>query len=253
MQSKIICGDVFDVIDDHCNNDLDVVYIDPPFNTGKKMCGSDGNFYTDSLGFDYYLDFIKDVVINIYEKCLNNESTMFIHLDYRMSHYVKCEVMDYVFGRSNFLNEIIWKYGLGGSRSKYFPRKHDTILWYKKGKDYFFNPIMTDCTSTMLKGKKKKLGDVWEYTLSNNAPERVGYPTQKPLRILENIIYSSLRPGGTIGDFFCGSGTTGVAALESGNSFIVSDRKEEAIKVAEERIKECKNFEKYQNNIEVVS
>ena len=252
ITGRIIHGDVLNVIDTHCcSNNIDLVYIDPPFNTGKKMSGSDGNSYSDSMEFDYYLDFMKDVVENIKEKVLSEDGTIFVHLDWRMVHYVKVEVMDKIFGKSHFLNEIIWKYALGGSGNKYFPRKHDSILWYRNGNNYFFNPPKTPCTSSGLKGKMKKLGDVWEYTLSNNNSERVGYPTQKPIWLLDKIIYSTLQPGGTVADFFCGSGTTAVSAVRSMNSFIVSDRKEEAINVTTERVKLCKEYESGKVDIQV--
>ena len=133
-------------------------------------------------------------------------------------------VLDEVFGKGNFLNEIIWSYGLGGSSKRLYSRKHDVILFYAKSDDYYFDKPQIPATSQMMKGQMKGVTDVWDIpTLNNMAKERTGYPTQKPEALLERIISASSAKGDLVADFFAGSGTTAAVAEMLGRKWIASD------------------------------
>ena len=135
-------------------------------------------------------------------------------------------LLDDVFGYDNFLNEIVWRYGLGGSSNRYLPRKHDTIFWYAKDSaaEYCFSAPLVPASSQRLKGQLKKLDDVWEIpALNNMAHERLGYPTQKPQALLERIIAMASTEGSIVLDAFCGSGTTLAASQALGRQWIGID------------------------------
>ena len=172
-------------------------------------------------------------------RVLKPTGSIYLHCDQHASAYIRI-LMDVVFGRENFLNCIVWCYGLGGSSPRYWPRKHDDILWYARETDrYYFEPVMIPATSNKMKGQLKKAPDFWQIpTINNLARERVGYPTQKPEALLERIIKSSSRPGNVVLDPFCGSGTTLVAAQRLGRHWIGIDWSHEAIAVAGERLRE---------------
>lgn len=248
------------------SNYVDLIYIDPPFNTGKiqqrtqiktvrsehgNRVGFKGQRYeTITVGtkcfndvFDDYLAFLEPRLVEAYRVLAPNGSFYF-HVDYREVHYCKI-LLDKIFGRDSFLNEIIWAYDYGGRPKKRWPPKHDNILLYVKNpSDYVFNIDAIDripYIAPSLVGEKKasrgKLPtDTWWHTIvPTNSKERTGYPTQKPLGILRRIVRASSLPGAIVLDFFAGSGTTGVAAFESGRRFILVDNNPEALKTMAQR------------------
>jgi site-specific DNA-methyltransferase (adenine-specific) len=157
-------------------------------------------------------------------RVLKPTGSIYLHCDPTASHYLKM-LMDAVFGADNFLNEVIWCYGLGGSSARYWPRKHDDILWYSQQPDgQYFVADMIPATSNRMAGELKKALDYWEIpTINNMAKERLGYPTQKPLALLERIVRSSCPEGGIVLDPFCGCGTTIDAAQELKRGWIGID------------------------------
>jgi len=241
---------------------VDLIYIDPPFNTGKiqsrtrlktvrsadgERTGFQGHRYESiALGtkrfsdiFDDYLAFLEPRLIEAH-RVLAPDGSFYFHVDYREVHYCKV-LLDAIFGRESFINEIIWAYDFGGRPKNKWPPKHDNILLYAKNpSDYVFNadeieriPYMAPGLVGPEKAARGKLPtDTWWHTIvPTNGSERTGYPTQKPLGILRRIVQASTRPGGVVLDFFAGSGTTGAAALELGRRFILVDNNREALEV----------------------
>lgn len=171
-------------------------------------------------------------------RILKETGSIYLHMDTRLVHYLKVE-MDNIFGEKNFVNEIIWEYGLGGSGNRTFAKKHDNILFYAKTNRYTFNLQYEPATSQRLKGQMKKMIDVWDIpTINNMAKERVGYNTQKPQELLERVITASSNKGDIVADFFMGSGTTIKVAKELGRNYIGCDINPRAIKVTENRLRE---------------
>lgn len=266
MPHHIYFGDNLDVLQNLPSGAYSLIYIDPPFNTGRTQSrtqlrternedgdrtGFGGQRYTTiPLGsrgyvdlFDDYLAFI-DPRLQEAHRLLTDHGSLFFHIDYREAHYVKI-LLDSIFGRECFLNEIIWAYDYGGRTSRKFPPKHDTIFWYARNPDsYVFNRDAIDRIPYMapeLVGKEKaargKLPtDVWWHTIvPTNSREKTGYPTQKPLGILRRIIASASNPGDQVLDFFAGSGTTGAACVELGRQFTLVDSNPQALEVMEQR------------------
>ncbi|CUU01725.1 site-specific DNA-methyltransferase (adenine-specific) [Armatimonadetes bacterium GBS] len=265
-RGRIYFGDNLQVLKTLPSESVDLIYIDPPFNTGKAQrytalrtvrsesgdrVGFGGRRYqTLTLGsrsfvdiFDDYLAFLEPRLQEAY-RVLAPHGSLYFHIDYREVHYCKV-LLDAIFGRECFLNEIIWAYDYGGRPRRKWPPKHDNILLYVKDpKRYIFNadeidriPYMAPGLVGAEKAQRGKLPtDVWWHTIvPTNSKERVGYPTQKPLGILRRILRASSRPGDLVLDFFAGSGTTGVAALELGRRFILVDNNPEAIEVMKRR------------------
>ena len=178
-------------------------------------------------------------------RLLRDDGTLYLHLDYREAHYAKV-MLDAVFGRDSFLNEIIWAYDYGGKSRRRWPTKHDTILVYVKDpRAYFFNseevdrePYMAPGLVTPEKAARGKLPtDVWWHTIvPTNGREKTGYPTQKPEGILRRIVQASSRPGDRVLDLFAGSGTTGAVASALGRDALLVDDNPEAIRVMRERM-----------------
>ncbi len=243
-----------------------LVYVDPPFNTGKTQqrtqiktvrdedgdrTGFQGNRYrTERIGtrayednFDDYLQFLEPRLVETH-RVLAPNGTLYFHIDYREAHYCKV-LLDGIFGRECFLNEIIWAYDFGGRSKKKWPAKHDTILVYVKDpEDYVFNADEVDRIPYMAPGlvgpEKAKRGklptDTWWHTIvSPTGKEKTGYPTQKPMGVLRRIVAASSNPGDLVVDFFAGSGTTGAVALELGRRFLLVDDNPEAIEVMRKR------------------
>lgn len=248
-----------------------LIYIDPPFNTGKiqrrdriravaddagDRTGFGGRRYrtlsaADSNGraayadeFDDYLAFLMPR-IEASLRCLTPDGSLFVHLDAREVHYVKV-ALDRLLGRHCFMNEIIWAYDFGGRPRNRWPAKHDTILWYALDPaTAVFNYDAIDRIPYMAPGlvgpekaaRGKTPTDVWWHTIvPTNSREKTGYPTQKPLGILRRIIAVHTHPGDTILDFFAGSGTTGAAAAELGRGYVLIDSNPDAIAVMERRL-----------------
>ncbi|MCP2032547.1 site-specific DNA-methyltransferase (adenine-specific) [Okibacterium sp. HSC-33S16] len=244
-----------------------LIYIDPPFNTGREQqrhvtssvrvaeggsTGFKGQSYERIRGelrryddtFDDYWTFLEPRLLEAW-RLLADDGTLYLHLDYREAHYAKV-LLDAIFGRDCFLNELIWAYDYGAKSKSKWPTKHDTILVYVKNpKTYYFNsdavdrePYMAPGLVTPEKVERGKLPtDVWWHTIvSPTGKEKTGYPTQKPVGILRRIIQASSREGDVVLDFFAGSGTTGAVASALGRRFILMDQNPEAIAVMRSRL-----------------
>jgi site-specific DNA-methyltransferase (adenine-specific) len=245
---------------------IDLIYIDPPFNTGKTQArsrlktvrdpdgdrtGFQGNRYrTIKLGskayddiFDDYLGFLEPRLTEAH-RVLAADGSLFVHLDYREVHYVKI-LLDQIFGRDSFINELIWAYDYGARTRKKWPAKHDNILWYARDPENFqFHLEECDRIPYMAPGlvgpekaaKGKTPTDTWWHTIvSPNSREKTGYPTQKPRGILDRLVKVHSRPGNTLLDFFAGSGSFGESAAEHGRNCILIDTNPEAIEVMKNR------------------
>ena len=186
--------------------------------------------------FDAYLEFLEPRLCE-FRRVLKASGSLYVHLDYREVHYVKV-LLDSIFGRECFLNEVVWAYDYGGRTRRRWPPKHDTILVFVKDpRRYYFDPDGAERIPYMAPGlvgpekaaRGKRPTDTWWSTIvPTSGKERTGYPTQKPLSILRRIVRTSSPPGGLVADFFAGSGTTGVAAYEAGRSFLLVDNSPEA-------------------------
>ena len=263
---KIYCADNIDVLRTLPSESVDLIYIDPPFNTGKVQertqlktvrsengdrVGFQGHRYESIVVgkkrfadlFDDYLAFLEPRLVEAH-RILAPHGCLYVHLDYREVHYCKV-LLDAIFDRACFLNEIIWAYDYGGRPRDRWPPKHDTILLYAKVPgQHVFNvdeieriPYMAPGLVGPDKAARGKLPtDTWWHTIvPTNGSEKTGYPTQKPLGILRRIIQASSHPGAVVIDFFAGSGTTGIAALELGRRFILVDNSQEALQVMARR------------------
>jgi len=262
----IYLADNIDVLRTLPSESVDLIYIDPPFNTGKVQertqlktvrsengdrVGFQGHRYESIVVgkkrfadlFDDYLAFLEPRLVEAH-RILAPHGCLYVHLDYREVHYCKV-LLDSIFDRTCFLNEIIWAYDYGGRPRDRWPPKHDTILLYAKvpGR-HVFNldaieriPYMAPGLVGPEKAARGKLPtDTWWHTIvPTNGSEKTGYPTQKPLGILRRIIQASSHPGAVVLDFFAGSGTTGIAALELGRRFILVDNSQEALQVMARR------------------
>lgn len=234
---------------------IQLIYVDPPFNTGNTQSNISAvthkNVEKMSYGdkFDNYIDFLRPFMLEAW-RVLSDDGTLCVHLDWHEVHYAKV-MLDDVFGRENFLNHIIWHYDFGGRGKDRWPRKHDDILVYAKHEgEHVFNYDQIDRVPYMSTvGKEnsrfvtpekaargKTLTDVWWRSVIGTASkERTGYPTQKPLEIVERFIKMHSTSGATVLDFFAGSGTTGEAAFRQGRQFIMVDSNEKAITVMQKR------------------
>jgi site-specific DNA-methyltransferase (adenine-specific) len=224
------------------NKSVDLIYIDPPFNTGEEQRRRD-LYYLDK--HNDYESFISQHLNEAYRVLKPNGSIMF-HIGTKEAHYCKIW-LDEIFGRSSFMNEIIWSYDYGGRSKSRWSNKHDTIFWYAKNpKEYTFNYDAIDripyLAPALVGAEKAERGktptDVWWNTIVHTTgKEKTGYPTQKPLAILERIILVHSNEGDTVMDFFAGSGTTGEAAAKHGRKFILIDNNIQAIDIMNERLK----------------
>lgn len=249
------------------DNTFTVVYLDPPFNTGRSqrrqsttsvrsasgtVVGFKGQRYERIRGdlmayddeFDDYWSFLEPRLAEAW-RVLADDGTLYLHLDYREAHYAKV-LLDALFGRECFLNEIIWAYDYGAKSKSRWPTKHDTILVYVKSPGgYYFDsdavdrePYMAPGLVTPEKVARGKLPtDVWWHTIvSPTGKEKTGYPTQKPEGILRRIIQASSREGDWVLDLFAGSGTTGVVAGALGRRFLLVDESADAVGVIRRRL-----------------
>jgi len=244
-----------------------VIYIDPPFNTGrtqtrqtlKTVKSESGN----RLGFkgqrydtvrervtsydDSFTDYWAFLEPRLEEgwRLLHDTGTLYLHLDYREVHYAKV-LLDALFGRECFLNEIIWAYDYGARSKSKWPAKHDNILVYVKDpKTYYFDsssvdrePYMAPGLVTPEKAERGKLPtDVWWHTIvSPTGKEKTGYPTQKPEGIVRRMVTASSRPGDWVLDYFAGSGTLGAVAMNLDRRFVLVDNNPEATAVMRKRL-----------------
>ncbi len=241
---------------------VDLIYVDPPFNTGKRQTlermrtvrdengdrtGYQGQRYrTVRLGktgyldlFDDYLEFLEPRLLH-FHRVLRATGSLYFHIDYREVHYCKI-LLDAIFGRECFLNEVIWAYDYGARTNKKWPAKHDNILVYVKSIDhYYFDADAVERIPYMAPGlvgpdkvaRGKLPTDTWWHTIvPPGGKERTGYPNQKPLGILRRIVSASCPPGGLVADFFAGSGSTGAASYELGRKFLMVDDNPDAVAV----------------------
>lgn len=271
---RVIHADNLDVLPTLPDGRFALVYLDPPFNTGRAQArrptrhvrqgaddaapassgtitGFGGKRYERIRGdlmryddrFDDYWGFLEPRLAEAW-RLLADDGTLYLHLDYREAHYAKV-LLDALFGRECFLNELIWAYDYGGKSKRRWPTKHDTILVYVKDPErYFFDsaavdrePYMAPGLVTPEKAERGKLPtDVWWHTIvSPTGREKTGYPTQKPEGVLRRIVQASSRPGDWVLDAFAGSGTTGAVARSLGRRFVLVDEHAEAIDVMRRR------------------
>ena len=265
--ARVLHGDNLVAMRAMPDESFQLIYMDPPFNTGRRQTrqsiqtvrsedgsrvGFNGQSYDTVKGalygyddaFEDYWEFLEPRLVEAH-RLLRDTGTLYVHLDYREAHYAKV-ALDALFGRESFLNEIIWAYDYGAKSTKRWPTKHDTILVYVKNPaTYYFDstavdrePYMAPGLVTAEKAERGKLPtDVWWHTIvSPTGNEKTGYATQKPLGILRRIIQASSAEGDRVLDPFAGSGTTGAAAVELGRSVILVDESADAISVIESRL-----------------
>ena len=243
--NKIIQGDFADVFGEE-RGVCSLIYIDPPYNTGMTQRLGELSYEDKKTAEDWGIFMQK--ALTVAELLLTENGSLFIHADWHCAFAIRCLVeLGTSRGEFTLMNEIIWAYDYGGRPKSYWPRKHDTILWYVKDpKNYIFNYDEMDRNPYMAPGlvgadkaaKGKTPTDVWWHTIvPTNGKERTGYPTQKPLGVLERIVKVHSNPGHTIIDFFAGSGTTGEAAAKHGRNFVLVDNNEQAIEVMTARLK----------------
>jgi len=267
VDGEIVLGDNLDVMPSFPDGAFGMIYLDPPFNTGRErtarrlrtVAASDGDrtgfggrrYRSEPLEsssyrdrFDDYLGFLEPRLREA-RRLLDPEGTLYLHLDYREAHYVKL-LCDEIYGRDCFLNEIIWAYDYGAKPRRRWPAKHDTILVYVRDPDgYWFDaeeverePYMAPGLVTPEKAARGKLPtDVWWHTIvPTSGRERTGYPTQKPEGLLRRMVLASSRPGDRVADFFAGSGTLGAVAAATGRRYVLVDANPEAVAIMERRL-----------------
>jgi site-specific DNA-methyltransferase (adenine-specific) len=268
-RDEIILGDNLAVLPQFADESFQLVYVDPPFNTGREQrrltvatapdergdrVGFKGRRYRTKLlsessyrdDFDDYLAFLEPRLREA-RRLLTRSGTFYFHIDYREAHYCKL-LLDELFGRECFLNEIVWAYDYGARARRRWPAKHDTILVYVRDRErYWFDeeavdrePYMAPGLVTAGKAARGKLPtDVWWHTIvSPTGREKTGYPNQKPLGVLRRIVQASSRPGDWCLDFFAGSGTLGAAAAELGRRYVLIDDNPEAVRVMRTRLED---------------
>ena len=276
--NRIILADNLDILPAIESGSVPLIYLDPPFNTGRQQrrtrlrtqrdddagdrVGFGGRRYRSiALGshsfadlFDDFLAFIEPRLLEL-RRILAPHGSLFFHIDYREAHYCKL-LLDAIFGRESFLNEIIWAYDFGGRSKRKWPTKHDAIFWYAKDSErYTFNYDAIDRIPYLAPGlvgkakaeRGKTPTDVWWQTIvPTNSRERTGYPTQKPLAILERIVRVHSNPGDLVLDCFAGSGTTGEAAARNNRPYLLIDNNPKATQIAARRLASskpsCVNF-----------
>ncbi len=232
---RVIRGDCLTALAELPGAAVDLVYLDPPFNTGRRHAAANGSYHDSWPSIETYLDFLRPRVETL-AHVLKPTGSILLHCDWRTSHHLRL-LLDDLFGPENFVNHLIWVYGLGGSSPRRFARKHDDILFYANGGEHFFEPPLVPATSNRMKGQLKKATDVLDIPAINNmAFERTGYPTQKPLSLLSLLVEACCPPGGLVLDPFCGSGTTLVASLISGRHYLGIDRSRDAVAICRSRL-----------------
>jgi site-specific DNA-methyltransferase (adenine-specific) len=264
---QILLGENLELLPAFADASFQLIYIDPPFNTGRaqvrktlavvgdeqgERTGFQGRRYRTRLlsessygdSFEDYLGFLAPRLEQAY-RLLGAEGTLYFHIDYREAHHCKL-LLDEIFGRECFLNELIWAYDYGARAKRRWPAKHDTILVYVKDPSaYFFDSEEVDREPYMAPGlvsaekvaRGKLPTDVWWHTIvPTNGHEKTGYPTQKPEGIVRRIVQASSRPGDWCLDFFAGSGTLGAVAAALGRRYVLIDSNPEAVRVMRKRL-----------------
>ena len=268
-ENEVILGENLEILPEFADGSFQMIYIDPPFNTGDTQTrhsvetvadesgdrtGFGGRRYRTEMlrsssyrdSFDDYLAFLAPRLEEAH-RLLDRTGTLYFHIDYREAHYCRL-LLDEVFGREGFLNEIIWAYDYGGRSKRRWPAKHDTIFVYVKDPEsYFFDaeevdrePYMAPGLVTAEKAARGKLPtDVWWHTIvPTNGSEKTGYPNQKPEGIVRRMVQASTRPGDWCLDFFAGSGTLGAVAQRTGRRYVLVDSNPEAVETARRRLAE---------------
>jgi site-specific DNA-methyltransferase (adenine-specific) len=275
-ENLVVHGDNLDALAQLPDGAFRLIYLDPPFNTGRNQSrqsittarvatGAPGDrvgfkgqnyetikglVYSYSDSFADYWSFLEPRLVEAW-RLLDDTGTLYLHLDYREVHYAKV-VLDALFGRDCFLNEIVWAYDYGARTKRRWPAKHDNILVYVKDPSrYFFDSAGVDREPYMAPGlvtpEKAALGklptDVWWHTIvSPTGREKTGYATQKPEGILRRIVQASSEPGDWVLDFFAGSGTTGAVARALGRRFVLVDENPQAIEVMRARLGDAPRY-----------
>ncbi|MGT2461256.1 DNA-methyltransferase [Sinomonas atrocyanea] len=263
----VVHGDNAAVLPGLPDGSFTMAYIDPPFNTGRSQkrqelsmvrsaagdrIGFSGQRYETIKGalhryddaFSDYWAFLEPRLVEAW-RLLAQDGTLYLHLDYREAHYAKV-MLDAIFGRDCFLNEIIWAYDYGARTKRRWPTKHDNVLVYVKDPArYHFDAAEVDREPYMAPGlvtpEKRELGklptDVWWHTIvSPTGREKTGYPTQKPEGLVRRMVAASSRPGDWVLDFFAGSGTLGAVAQRLGRRFVCVDENPQAVEVMAGRL-----------------
>ena len=264
---QILLGENLELLPRFADGSFQLIYIDPPFNTGHaqvrrtlsvvgdrdgQRTGFQGRRYRTRLlarssyrdSFDDYLGFLAPRLEQAH-RLLRQDGTLYFHIDYREAHHCKL-LLDEIFGRHCFLNELIWAYDYGARAKRRWPAKHDTILVYVKDPaTYHFDSAAVDREPYMAPGlvgaekaaRGKLPTDVWWHTIvPTNGAEKTGYPTQKPEGIVRRIVQASSRPGDWCLDFFAGSGTLGAVAAKLGRRYVLIDSNPEAVRVMRARM-----------------
>jgi site-specific DNA-methyltransferase (adenine-specific) len=257
---EIVCADNLGLMRSLESGSCDLIYVDPPFNSNRKLGPADGSACSfddrHAGGLDGYLRFLRPRLVEMH-RLLSTQGSLCVHLDWRTVHYVKV-MLDELFGFDCFLNEIIWSYRSGGRPARWFPRKHDVLLLYAKepGK-HTFNTLrggtyrtrdlrmaddgtpykMTRAGKIEFNPEGPAIPDVWDMPiLSTVSRERTSYPTQKPEALLTRVIQASSNEGDLVADFFCGSGTALVAAKRLGRNWLGCDINPEAVAITQRRL-----------------
>jgi site-specific DNA-methyltransferase (adenine-specific) len=264
---EILLGDNLELLPAFADGSFQLIYIDPPFNTGRPQTrktlrvvqddagerrGFQGRRYASELlaqssygdEFEDYLAFLSPRLHEA-RRLLAREGTLYFHIDYREAHHCKL-LLDEIFGRECFLNELIWAYDYGARTRRRWPAKHDTILVYVKDPDaYHFDSEQVDREPYMAPGlvtaEKAALGklptDVWWHTIvPTSGREKTGYPSQKPEGIVRRMVQASSRPGDWCLDFFAGSGTLGAVASRLGRRYVLIDSNPQAVAIMRARL-----------------
>lgn len=279
-KNTVVCGDNLTWLEALPDESIDLCYIDPPFFSNRNYeivwgNGAEVRSFGDrfSGGIEKYIDWMSERVSLIHQK-LKPTGSIFLHCDHHASHRLRC-MLDDIFGKSNFRNEIIWCYNIGGKSKECFAQKHDNIFWYSKTDTYFFDgkacgvpretgtksfggKIGTDENGRRYQDKKAKSGKYYRYylddpkipedwwvginSIQSQSKERIGYPTQKPEKLIERIIQCATKTKDIVLDCFCGGGTTAKVCSDLDRRFIVGDVSPVACRVTMDRLhQKCPN------------
>jgi len=254
LNGSLYLGDNLEIMKSLPSASIDLVYIDPPFFSQRNYSaeskvdkGEVRSFGDTFKTLNDYLKFLHPRLIEI-KRLLKTTGTVYVHADWHAIFEIKCYIMDKIYGRDNFQNDVIWSYKTGGGTQKRFSRKHDDILFYTKTENYSFNSIKDRIyyDKPFFNPEVDEQGryyadvmpiDVWDIpAVLNISEERLDYPTQKPEALLERIIKASSNEGDTVADFFGGSGTTAAVCQRLGRKWITCDKSQDSINVIKARL-----------------
>lgn len=234
--ATVACLDWLDLAASQPPASVDLVYADPPFNTGQRRSAAAGGYDDAWASTAEWVAWLRERLVATLP-LLKPTGSILLHVDWRTSHHARL-LLDELLGPRCFVNHLVWSYGLGGSSPRRFARKHDDIHFYAINPDaYYFDPPRVPATSRRLRGASKKATDVLAIpSINNMAAERTGYPTQKPMALLELLITACCPPGGTVLDPVCGSGTTPAAAARVGRRAVCGDANPAAVSITRARL-----------------